>query len=87
MAKKKKDGIGKWVATTMEVDVPGAPGETVMAVGIYNTETEEFKIVETLGHAFEEYLEENPDESSDDLIEAYEREAAEWASTHNSKGF
>lgn len=84
---RSKKGVGKWVARTMEIDRPGSTGKTVEAVGIYNTETKQFKIVETLGESFDDYIEENPDEDPDELIATYEREAEEWARTHNAEGF
>ena len=85
--KPRKKGIGKWVARTMEIYQPGAPGQTVEAIGIYNTETKDFKIVETIGESFDDFLDENPDEDRDDLLETYQREAEDWASNHNSNGW
>ena len=82
----RKKGIGKWIATTMFIEQPGAPDQTVEAIGIYNTETEVFKIVETIGESFDDFLDENPDEDRDELLASYQREAEDWARTHNNSG-
>lgn len=83
---RRKKGVGKWVARTMDIDRPGAPHETIEAIGIYNTETKEFKIVETLGESFADFIEENPDEDPDELLAIYQEEAKNWARTHNVNG-
>ena len=82
-----KSGRGCWVARQMDVEVdwPSREGRPAEVIGIYNTETKEFKWHEAVGDILESHCEDNPDDDYDELYEIYMREAEDWARTHNSQ--
>lgn len=86
MAKKKAKGAGSWVAQAMDIERPGQPSEMIEAIGIYNTVTKQFKLVELPGEELEEYCEENEDQDADELMALHEQEAENWARLHNADG-
>lgn len=83
-----KAGIGCWVAREMEIEVdwPARKGKPADVIGIYNTETKEFKWHEGVGDILEGHCEDNPDDDDDELYAIYMREAEEWAAMHNREG-
>lgn len=85
--RKPAAGAGCWVARRMDVHWPGhAPGVTVEAIGVYNTETGEFKGEEYVGEAMDIFMAANPREDRDALEAIYWREAEDSASSLNSRG-
>ena len=83
-----KPGRGCWVAREMEVEVdwPSRKDRPVEVIGIYNTETKEFKWHESVGDILESHCDDNPDDDYDELYATYMREAEDWARTHNVEG-
>lgn len=74
-----------WEATIQDIY---RGDEAIEAIGIYNTETEEFKIVEVLGRDLDEFVRNEEAETGeefdvDELMAIYWQEARDWAEVHN----
>lgn len=76
---------GCWTVRRKEIERPGMPDEMVEAIGIYNDETAEFKLYECVGQVLDEFVEDNPEQSAEELEEIYWSEAESWAHAHNTQ--